>query len=241
MEPRKFYSETAGFYNFRHESPTTRHLRKLEKRVVERFADGITLDAGCGTGSWLGHATVGLDVSEAMLREARTSGKQLVQGRLEAMPFSSGSFDTIMCMLSVLSVCDHEKAAAEFSRTLRKGGRAIVSVASVWDKNYTLKQKFQLNGRDPDGRLVRTGKSKKFYILGKHLNIRLFNKTELMELFEKNGFALEFFDSAFIWQKPVWNDLRTFGPVDKTRLALERLLPYKDFGCYYVMVFRKMW
>ena len=240
MKPRKFYSQTANVYDFRHESPTTKFLRKFEGKVIERFANGLTLDAGCGTGTWLEYATIGMDISEKMLKNMNTE-KPLVQGNVECIPFRNGFFETILCMFSVLNICDFEKSIREFSRTVKKNGRVIISAASIWDKDYSLNQKLKLKRKDYDGKLVKTGLYKKFYVSGKHTRMKLFTKEELIEYFEKNGFVMEFFDSVYSLQKPHWNNFKKFTPMERIRLFLERILPYKDFGCFYVMVFRKIW
>lgn len=93
------------------------------------------LDAGCGTGTTaeylertLKMAVVGVDRSESMLIEARNlSGwMTLVCAPLEDLPFSSGSFDGIICEC-VLSQTDADAVLAEFHRVLRPGGTLLLT------------------------------------------------------------------------------------------------------------------
>ena len=73
------------------------------------------------------------------------------------------------------------------------------------------------------------------------MKMKLFDKNELIELFEKNGFVLELFDSIYSLQKPHWNNFKRFTNAEKIRLFIEKHLPYRDFGCFYVMVFKRVW
>jgi SAM-dependent methyltransferase len=102
------------------------------------------LDAGCGTGRHLlalaraGYTMVGLDASRPMLSLARTklAGQSLpahlVHGRLQALPFSSGSFDGALCLESPLAYLfgDEELANAlgGLRRVLRPGGLLLIDV-----------------------------------------------------------------------------------------------------------------
>lgn len=233
MKPKDFYSETAKIYDIRHESPTTKHLRRFEGKAVKRFSRGMVLDAGCGTGRWMDHASVGIDISRDMLKLCKK--KSLVIGNNEAIPFTENAFDTILCMFSILNVSDHEKTIGEFARILKFRGKVIISVSSLWDRNYTFQRKMELRKGGRSKQLS----YKKFRVLGKHTILKLFSKEELIEMFRKRGFELVFFDSVFILQKPHWNNFRRFSLPEKIKLFIERFLPFRDLGCFYVMVFSK--
>jgi ubiquinone/menaquinone biosynthesis C-methylase UbiE len=96
------------------------------------------LDVGCGTGRFLGFVkqnyprlpVFGLDLSEAYLRRARReldawSWVQLTQGAAEALPFADASLDLVACiyLFHELPRRVRVRAAAEFVRVLRPGGR----------------------------------------------------------------------------------------------------------------------
>ena len=94
------------------------------------------LDIGCGAGKKTLEAaqafkdTVGLDPSRGLLRRAQmnldASGQknvQFIEGRGEALPFESGSFDVVMCLMAGLY-------PAEMYRVLKPGGVAMADSSS---------------------------------------------------------------------------------------------------------------
>jgi SAM-dependent methyltransferase len=113
-------------------------LVALGEELLGRLGDRpALLDAGCGAGrdlAWFearGVAATGVDLSEGMLREARTR----VRGRLEradlrALPFADGSFDAVWCMAALLHLPKAEApvALAELHRVLRPGGLLAVTL-----------------------------------------------------------------------------------------------------------------
>lgn len=102
------------------------------------------LDIGSGTGILLpllhkitkGRSKiVSLDVAEEMLKQARNNGHNgdadYVHADVAAMPFSSDTFDLVICYSCFPHFSDKIKALAEITRVLRKGGRlAICHTAS---------------------------------------------------------------------------------------------------------------
>jgi ubiquinone/menaquinone biosynthesis C-methylase UbiE len=99
------------------------------------------LDVACGTGRFLGFVkhnhprlpVVGLDLSAAYLRRARQqlrdwSWVDLALGPAEALPFADASFDLVTCvyLFHELPRPVRERAAAEFARVLRPGGRLVL-------------------------------------------------------------------------------------------------------------------
>lgn len=136
-------------------------------------------------------------------------------------------------MFSVLNVCNYKKAIKEMQRILKPRGIAIVSVASIWDLDYdSLTEKKKI-------KLTNEMKKKRFQVSGEDVELYLFSKEELVDLFEEGGFSLKLFDSLFILQKPRWGDLTRFSVREKIRLRVERFYP-KEYGCIYLMVFRKL-
>ncbi len=227
------YDKTAHLYDKRHENDTTTHLRKMETKMLKKYARGLVLDVGCGTGVYSGlfEKYTGIDISGKMIKEAlRKSKQRYAMANAENLPFHDGTFDTVICMFTVLNLCDYKKAAKEMRRVLKKGGTLIISVASVWDrKNYSMLDK--LRGRfDSDIKSIRIERNR--------LRFKLFTKPELMSLFENAGFRLEEFHGIYKWQEPYWNKYVKFDAVAKTKLVLERMLQSKT-GRIYIAVFRK--
>src|SRR5262245_50456374 len=92
-------------------------------------ARGRTLDLGCGTGRNLpllprGATGVGLDPSWPSLVRARRRAPHvaLVMGSAEALPFRTGSFDSVLSGLVFCSVPDPGRGLEEVRRVLGPGG-----------------------------------------------------------------------------------------------------------------------
>jgi ubiquinone/menaquinone biosynthesis C-methylase UbiE len=115
--------------------PIGEHLRG------RRLREQRLLDVGCGTARFLAFVkqnhprlpVVGLDLSEAYLRRARRelrswSWVELIEGAAEALPFADASFDLVSCiyLFHELPRAVRKRAAAEFARVLRPGGRLVL-------------------------------------------------------------------------------------------------------------------
>ena len=134
---------------------------------------GRILDAGCGTGAVLkrvetfGHA-VGVDLSDDALGFCRARGlRDLVRGDVNALPFASESFETVISS-SVLYhqwVTDVAAALRDLRRVLKPGGRLVLNLPA-----YTFL-------RSPHDDAV--------------LTARRFRKTEVRRLLEGCGFRVE--------------------------------------------------
>lgn len=88
---------------------------------------GRCLDVGCGTGvstvtvAELGWSAVGVDLSEDMLRSARSRGVDAVQGTATALPFEDASFDAAVSVWTHVDLDDFAGALREIARVLRRG------------------------------------------------------------------------------------------------------------------------
>ncbi len=108
-------------------------------------AHGRILEVAVGTGRDLPHypaggTVTGIDLSPAMLtlarRRAADLGREvdLREGDAEHLPFPDGSFDTVVCALSLCSIPDPAAAIGEMARVLVPGGRLLLldHVGSSW-------------------------------------------------------------------------------------------------------------
>ncbi len=74
----------------------------------------------------------GIEWSPAMLAHARRRAEQLGravtlrEGDAQALPFPDGSFDTVVCTLSLCAIRDDQRAVGEMIRVLRPGGRLLL-------------------------------------------------------------------------------------------------------------------
>jgi ubiquinone/menaquinone biosynthesis C-methylase UbiE len=101
-------------------------------------ASGEVLEVAIGTGLNLEHypdqvRLTGIDFSPAMLAKAQDRAQQLgrqvdlKEGDAQGLAFPDGSFDTVVCTLSLCSVPDDRQAITEMRRVLRPGGRLLLA------------------------------------------------------------------------------------------------------------------
>jgi O-methyltransferase / aklanonic acid methyltransferase len=113
--------------------------RRLVEVLEPRATDAV-LDVGCGRGAVLVPASgrvgrlVGIDTSPGMLTQARrelervgAAGVDLHVMDAEALTFADATFDAVTCAFTLFFLPRPERAAAEFARVVRPGGRVIVS------------------------------------------------------------------------------------------------------------------
>jgi SAM-dependent methyltransferase len=112
---------------------------KLISPVLRRHlpADGLVIDAGCGTGKWvthlhrLGYRIVGLDISHEALAAARRQvpGVVLALADTQRAPIRDASVDAVLS----LGVVEHDEAGPvaglrELHRMLKPGGLLVLDV-----------------------------------------------------------------------------------------------------------------
>lgn len=92
-------------------------------------------DLGCGPGATLGLLTgrglraLGLDASAEFLARARAEqpGTPLLRARVEALPLTDGGLDGLCCECVLSTLVDPGPVLAEMARTLKPGGRLLLS------------------------------------------------------------------------------------------------------------------
>jgi SAM-dependent methyltransferase len=96
------------------------------------LAPGLrVLDLCCGTGlvaaaaAAQGASVTGVDISEAMIAEARTKelAAEFEVGDAEALPVTDASFDRVICNFGLYHLPDPDRAILEAARVLKPGGR----------------------------------------------------------------------------------------------------------------------
>jgi SAM-dependent methyltransferase len=99
---------------------------------------GRLLDAGCGTGSILGHLSrhgraVGVDIAEEAIGFCRQRGATVARAGLLALPFPAETFDCVTSFDVIYHrwVTDDRAAVAELTRVLRPGGLLLVRVPAL--------------------------------------------------------------------------------------------------------------
>jgi len=120
---------------------------------------GRVLELACGTGRLLRRVgalpdvqhVVGLDIAPRMLAAAASRGHwHLVQASAEALPFSSGCFETVLCGVYTLRDLERSKVYTEVARVLRPGGALAFTLRSYYTAYLeTLWREFLRHGRRP--------------------------------------------------------------------------------------------
>jgi len=128
----RVYEERAG--DWRAARPPT-SVGEAEALGRSTPPGGITVDLGCGPGSYLPHLarpSVALDAAFAMLELARTAAPDVwpVQADLEALPFRRGAFGAAWARASYLHVRTERlpAALADLHRTMTVGAPVTLSV-----------------------------------------------------------------------------------------------------------------
>lgn len=116
----------------------------LVERILDRYgvrpAMKPVLDAPCGAARLRGVIErrgmrwVGADVSEAMLREARSGPQRsssLVRALAGRLPFRDDSFDVVVCCRLLHHLHDEEEVEAVVGELVRVSARMVI--ASFWD------------------------------------------------------------------------------------------------------------
>lgn len=92
------------------------------------------LDLGCGDGQLTeriaasGAMVVGLDASPKMAAAARARGIVADEGRAEALPYPSGTFDAVFSNAALHWVADQDAMLDQVRRVLRPGGRFVAEM-----------------------------------------------------------------------------------------------------------------
>lgn len=104
------------------------------------------LEVGCGTGLILRRLAprtrrlVGVDLSSAMLHQARNRHPSVVQANALALPFADGSFDVVVSFKVLPHVPEIRAALAEMARVIRPGGHLVLEFYNRRSLRHVLKR-----------------------------------------------------------------------------------------------------
>lgn len=119
-----------------------RFYGSIHDRILARAPGEVraALDVGCGTGELVvklarrypGARIVGVDISAAMLRQARQKDHgaatvELVEGSVYTLPFPDGTFDLVTNTISSHFYRDFTAAARELARVAAPGARLAMA------------------------------------------------------------------------------------------------------------------
>lgn len=151
LDARTYYDAFASRYEARRgpASAGGYHdlLDELEVDFVRRFgADGDVLEVGCGTGLLLqrvarfARTARGIDISPAMLAQARARGLDVQEAGAEALPFAAESFDVAYAFKVLAHVRAVREALTEMTRVVRPGGHVIAEFYNPWSLRAIVKR-----------------------------------------------------------------------------------------------------
>jgi ubiquinone/menaquinone biosynthesis C-methylase UbiE len=139
------YNQLAWSYDLVSWTVSMGQWRSWQRAALPYLRGRRVLEVAHGTGNmlldllWSGRAPVGLDLSAAMSRLARRKLRRaasgdalpapLVRGHVEALPFATGSFESLLATFPTEFV-GHPLAVREFHRVLAPGG-ALVCVPAA--------------------------------------------------------------------------------------------------------------
>jgi ubiquinone/menaquinone biosynthesis C-methylase UbiE len=120
-------------------------LRAARLQPGQRVLDaatgtGIAAEAALAVVGSGGHVTAA-DVSSAMVDRARqrlagSPNISVVVENGQSLSFNDGTFDAVLCSVSLMFFADPARGLSEFHRVLRPGGRAAVSVTTTPERSY---------------------------------------------------------------------------------------------------------
>ncbi len=179
--------------HYKKETPEGYSFRIRKEQLLKSLGggNGAVLDIGCGPAVMtkeitdLGWKYVGIDISLAMIEEAKKRTEELPWvhfqvGTVEHIASENESFDVVVAMGLVEYVDDDEIAIREMSRVLKNGGKLIVSLPNrfspvrLWDRHVLT----------PIAKFVRLLNGKKT----KNIFHREYIPSRYKKLLEKNGF-----------------------------------------------------
>jgi len=150
----EYFDRIASRYDDWYRTKTGQYVDKIEKWLVFsmlRTKSGKALDLGCGTGNYTlelkrrGFDVIGLDVSEEMLKIARSKGLDCVKGDAYSLPFPDGSFDLVLSVTMFEFIHEPERVLGEIHRVLKPGGEILIGTMngkSLWFLFKRLKSLF---------------------------------------------------------------------------------------------------
>lgn len=130
---KTYYNEFSTGYENERAKRYHRFLDESELRIARPYVQGKrVLEVGCGTGlvleplSKIASSAVGIDLSEGMLQKARERGLTVHQASATALPFSDGSFDTVVSFKVLAHIEEIRQALSEAVRVTRPGGHLVL-------------------------------------------------------------------------------------------------------------------
>ncbi|MBM3251599.1 MAG: class I SAM-dependent methyltransferase [Candidatus Omnitrophica bacterium] len=126
-------------------------VRSLEKKRLRCILDFLSLegddtilDLGCGSGKLFegvdASKVVGIDISDYLLKKAKSRIKYILKAEGESLPFKNESFNKIICSEVIEHLLNPGIVMKEAKRVLKKKGALIITIPN--EKNINFLKRF---------------------------------------------------------------------------------------------------
>ncbi|MBC9811572.1 class I SAM-dependent methyltransferase [Crocinitomicaceae bacterium CZZ-1] len=138
-EIKEYYNELATSYDQdRFDNTYGRFIDRNERMIIEQLLlkekGSVILDLACGSGRFLNYATIGIDVSEEMIKvsQKKFREKKLYVADGEHLPLEDNSVDVIFSFHLFMHLNDEKIARilTECNRVLKDNGKVIFDIPS---------------------------------------------------------------------------------------------------------------
>lgn len=131
---KNFYNQVDNVWS---DDPWHNYSQIVIHEFVKKYSDFLinkVLNAGSAGNTYgiICNEMYHVDIAENKLKNI----KNAICTNIENMPFENQSFDSILCVGSVINYCDAISVTKEFSRVLHKGGYLILEFESSYGFEY---------------------------------------------------------------------------------------------------------
>jgi len=259
-----YYNAYVPLYDRAYHNPQIAYMRRVEDAYIELTKPkGIVLDVGCGPGrqslllARLGCSVLAMDISEAMLLEAKRRARslgledriELVQASADALPVRPGAFNRAYSLFGAYNHApSYRKGFKQIYEALRRGGIALISVLNRYQLTWWLETIWRRNKKWLRRRLsssIEYITIKKKGMKKQKVWTKLFSAGELKKALETAGFADVRIGGLLIFMRLRYKYKERLELVGAERLAiaLEELLrwtsPFNMLGAYLLAIAKK--
>jgi len=140
---KQYYDEFSKTYDIDRTSPYFSFINYLEiEKVIPLVKDKRVLEVGCGTGLLLkevdkiAKVAIGVDISEKMLRYARSRKLKVIQADVAHLPFKDKLFDVVYSFKVLPHIPNIKEALDEIKRVTKDDGYMVLEFYNPFSIKY---------------------------------------------------------------------------------------------------------